>query len=203
MTFCSHFDIFVIFCSISDMMKLTSPNIRRLFTSTVYIWSFMQCLEEIEFDNLLGERVDLKSVVRRFSKVAKMVHSREERRKSGRKSRGPFLLEGKRWLQLSRYLRQCTLGFLCGRHSWPASRRSWKSSWETRYIGCSSVVALCPRLAFRIAAPTLSRHFSRHRRGIIKAGLGWPFSGLVNHRENLYVSLTDTQLNVEDFWINV
>lgn len=44
----------------------------------------------------IEKNVDLKSAIRTFSKVAKMVHGREEIRKSGRKSRGPFLLEGKR-----------------------------------------------------------------------------------------------------------
>lgn len=45
----------------------------------------------------IGEnRVDLKSVAQAFSKDGEDGACREERRKSGRKSRGPFLLEGKR-----------------------------------------------------------------------------------------------------------
>lgn len=64
--------------------------------------------------------------------------TREERRKRGKKTRGPFLLERKRWLQLSRCLHQRSLSFL---DSIPVigitlQLLTWKFFREARYWLC-------------------------------------------------------------------
>lgn len=131
--------------------------------------------------------------------IAKMVHGREERRKRGRKTRGPFLLEGKRWLQLSRYLSVSARSVFCVDG---IPDRRWVTAgsppWETRYIGCGSSSVLASPLSVRHTS-TLLRYSScrRHRRGIIiiiKADFG-VFSGLVNHHENLFAIFDDTRVS--------